>query len=251
MDNMIVNARRLKMKFHFLGTSYGAPTAERHCQSILIETTDDSAYLVDAGAPVIDILVRQGYDLSKIKGIFITHRHGDHMNGLFDIQYLAGVYGMRCKVYVPEQRIIDFMQEYFTMQFGDMKNELITYEVIKEGLCCIDGGLKVMAFRTAHLEASYGFIIEQEGIKVCITGDLSASLEDFPQDLRNENISLLVTECAHFDVDIIMEKIKESNIRKVAFLHVFPTIKYEYIKKQATDSTIEILLPKDGDFYEL
>ena len=70
------------MKIHFLGTSYGAPTAERHCQSILIETTDDSAYLVDVGAPVIDILVKQGYDLAKIKGIFITHRHGDHMNGL-------------------------------------------------------------------------------------------------------------------------------------------------------------------------
>ena len=137
------------------------------------------------------------------------------------------------------------------MQFGGMKNELITYEVIKEGICCIDGGLKVMAFQTAHLEASYGYVLEHEGIKMCITGDLSASLEDFPQDLKNENISLLVTECAHFDLDIIMKKINESNLKRVAFLHVFPTIKYECMKKHAINSTIEILLPKDGDTYEL
>ena len=87
------------MKIRFLGTSFGAPSAGRHQQSILLETADGSGYLVDAGAPVLDILVNTGYDLTKLKAVFITHLHGDHMNGLHDIINLAAYYGIRCDKY--------------------------------------------------------------------------------------------------------------------------------------------------------
>ena len=55
------------MKIRFLGTSFGAPAVGRHQQSILLETESGNAYLVDAGAPVLDILVNTGYDLKKSK----------------------------------------------------------------------------------------------------------------------------------------------------------------------------------------
>ncbi len=45
------------MKIKFLGTSYGAPSIGRRQQSILIETDDKNAYLIDTGAPVTDVLV--------------------------------------------------------------------------------------------------------------------------------------------------------------------------------------------------
>ena len=77
------------MKIRFLGTSYGAPAPGRHQQNLLLETESGRDYLVDAGAPVLDILAGEGYDFSRLKAIFITHLHGDHMNGLADILNLA------------------------------------------------------------------------------------------------------------------------------------------------------------------
>ncbi|MBQ4607246.1 MAG: MBL fold metallo-hydrolase, partial [Clostridia bacterium] len=70
----------------------------------LLEADSGEAYLVDAGAPVLDILVNAGYDLTKLKAVFITHLHGDHMNGLHDIINLAAYYNIRCTIWLSEQR---------------------------------------------------------------------------------------------------------------------------------------------------
>ena len=76
------------MNIRFLGTGFGAPYKNRHQQSILIEV-GENAYLFDAGAPVTDILSFSQYDMSRIKTVFISHLHGDHMNGLNDMINLA------------------------------------------------------------------------------------------------------------------------------------------------------------------
>ena len=62
------------MKIKFLGTSHGVPLPERHYQSILIET-DNGDYLFDAGAPVMECWIKEGYDLTKLKSVFVTHVH--------------------------------------------------------------------------------------------------------------------------------------------------------------------------------
>ena len=47
----------------------------------LIETAK-GGYIIDAGAPVMDCLLRRGFEPEKLKAVFITHMHGDHVNGL-------------------------------------------------------------------------------------------------------------------------------------------------------------------------
>ena len=64
------------MKITFLGTSHGVPSEERYCQSMLLEI-GENAYLIDAGAPVMNILLRRHFDLNRLKAIFLTHMHGD------------------------------------------------------------------------------------------------------------------------------------------------------------------------------
>ena len=54
------------MKITFLGTSHGVPAADRYCSSAMIEV-NGSVYLIDAGAPVIDLLIRQALKAYKHK----------------------------------------------------------------------------------------------------------------------------------------------------------------------------------------
>ena len=251
------------MKIRFLGTSHGVPTPGRHCQSILIET-DKGACLIDAGAPVMDILINDGYDLNKIKAIFVTHMHSDHMSAVPDIVCLASWYytDMSFKVYLPEQRGIDAIRDYCAVRlFGEYKKDYediakrITYHLFSEGAVYDDGGMKVSAFPTEHMYTTtgiaYGFLVEADGKKVYVTGDMHSSLKDFGEFLYEEKVDLLITECAHFDPVLLCGKLKKCKADTVAVIHVFPPRRYDELKNQEKELGLRMIYPKDGDEYEL
>ena len=70
------------MKIRFLGTGHGVPTATRSCSSTLIES-GGAIYYVDGGAPIVDRTLQSGRALTDARAFFITHTHGDHVNGIF------------------------------------------------------------------------------------------------------------------------------------------------------------------------
>lgn len=70
------------MKITFLGASHGVPEANRRCSCTMVEVSG-RYYFVDMGIMAIDELVTRGIPVDAVKGIFITHMHGDHTNGLF------------------------------------------------------------------------------------------------------------------------------------------------------------------------
>ena len=69
------------MKITFIGSSHGVPEPNRKCTSIMIEA-GENVYFIDMGTPAIDALRTRGISIDRVKGIFITHMHGDHTNGL-------------------------------------------------------------------------------------------------------------------------------------------------------------------------
>lgn len=238
------------MKILFLGTSYGAPSKDRHQQSILIEENED-LYVFDAGAPVLDILIKDGYDLSKIKAIFISHIHGDHLNGIFDLLNLSDYFKMDFTVYLSEQRGIDLLKNYCEMQNCALKSGRVKLCLIEEGLFYNDRVLKVSAFKTAHMKngkiPSYGFMIDDSDNKLCITGDLNASLNDFPNFLYSEHTDLIVAECAHFSAESLFHKLKLCNSRAFAIIHVMPCDKYSQLKMIFENSSLKAYFPNDND----
>ena len=68
------------MKLYFLGTSHGVPAGDRFCSCYVLEV-GEKLYILDAGAPVSKLLLEQGKDMKNIKGLFLSHFHGDHMDG--------------------------------------------------------------------------------------------------------------------------------------------------------------------------
>ncbi|MBQ8641548.1 MAG: MBL fold metallo-hydrolase [Clostridia bacterium] len=240
------------MNIRFLGTSFGAPAVGRHQQSILLETDCGDAYLIDAGAPVLDILVNDRYDLTKIKAIFITHLHGDHMNGLMDILNLSGYFGIRCDVYLSEQRGIDAFSAFLEMMTGTAAVPNIHFRLIREGGFYDDGNLQVTGVATDHMEKpSYGFLLSADGSRVYITGDLHPSLRDFPAFLSAEDVDMIVAECAHFSPEELYAKIRNCRAKQAAVIHVMPEGKYAALRKCALDMPIPVLFPQDGDTYSI
>jgi len=63
------------------GTSSGRPTLNRHVSSLAV-VGDGEWWLFDCGEAAQIQLMRAGLSAHKLAGIFITHLHGDHFNGL-------------------------------------------------------------------------------------------------------------------------------------------------------------------------
>ena len=72
------------MKLVFLGTGAGVPSKFRNVSSILLDLTDSNgeAWLVDAGEGAQLQLMKTSVGPKKIRRIFVSHLHGDHLFGL-------------------------------------------------------------------------------------------------------------------------------------------------------------------------
>jgi hypothetical protein len=93
----------------------------------------------------------------------------------------------------------------------------------------------------------FGFLIENSGRRLCITGDLSPSLEDLPKLLQCERTDLIVSECAHFSAAALFEKLKLCKADAFAIVHVMPCEKYSQLKVIAESSGLNVCFPDDGD----
>ncbi len=85
-----------------LGSSSAKPTAGRH-PSAQIVNIHEQYFLVDAGEGCQQQMFRYGVNPLKLRAVFISHLHGDHLFGLFPMLSTLGLYGRKTslKIYAP------------------------------------------------------------------------------------------------------------------------------------------------------
>ena len=240
------------MKIKFYGTSHGGPEVGRECQCIFLDT-EKGSYFFDMGCLTAPKLKNDGYDINKVKGIFITHLDRDHIAGLLDFIMITTVRhkDARFKVHLPEERGEKAIKSFLnTMNEPVYSVDRISYDIYSEGEIFNDGNIKVTAFRTNHLaepKKSYGFLIEGEGKKIYITGDIHESLSDFPKVAEGE-LDLLVTEGAHFEIEALFKKLENCKAEKIMVIHTNrQNEKYPELEKGKDRVSGELILPSDGD----
>lgn len=246
------------MKITFLGTSHGVPDKGRFCQSILIES-GGAAYLVDAGAPVIDLLIRKDFDLTKIKAVFITHMHGDHIDGLLSLVDLCSWYFRNTDfdIYFTEKEGIPCFENMLNMIF---KNALefpkgrLRFKLMQSDFIYDDSNIKVTPVPTGHIfkqnRPAFGYIIEGEGKKVYISGDLNGETIDYSDIVNYEEIDAFVVECAHFAPERLIEKLKKCIAKRVMVIHGYRAeIANAFAEFKNTNPGFELIYPSDGDEY--
>lgn len=220
------------MKITFLGTSHGAPSAERFCSCIMLES-GDAIYIIDAGAPLYDQLLRFGRDPEKVRAVFTTHAHGDHIAGL---PRFAALMDGRAKsacvdLYLTEQKMADAIVNLIEVGSGaPMKGKRVHFHTVHEDFVYEDENIRLWLIPNCHLKnrrdtpdrPSYCAVVEAEGRRVIFTGDLSPRLaqDDFPKLAMEEPSDVLICEMAHFGPDAIEPYLEKCLAGEVWFTHV-------------------------------
>lgn len=245
------------MKITFLGTSHGVPAADRYCSSAMIET-GDSVYLIDAGAPTIDLLIRRGVNLDAVKAVFTTHLHGDHVFGVIQMASLFNWYFKTTDAdfYLTEQAGVDAVKNVIETVDNPLC-ERVRLKLMAENTVYEDKNIRVTPYPTRHLahanRPAYSYLIEAEGKKVLFSGDLSGRLEkqDFPAYALENEVDLMICEMAHFGVEHVSSYLEKCRAKELLFNHVFPLHKLDEINALNGKYPYPIRTVDDGDEIEL
>ncbi len=152
----------------FLGTSGAVPQPRRFVSSILVRDWNGFSILLDAGEGAQLRLMEAGGSPMDIDAIFITHSHGDHINGVAGLLQSMAVLGRRKPLWIVGHRsVTEFVQEVLEVQGSRLGFE-VKYTTISD--LALRGATRVYArggdqlllgwFKTCHTRDSYGFILE-------------------------------------------------------------------------------------------
>lgn len=250
------------MKVKFLGTAAGVPSVGRECTSVMLRV-GGFVYLIDAGASVTHKMCDADISVDKIKAVFFTHYHLDHMYGLSDILRVVNKRkegSLPTDYYFTEKGAIDAWKKYFTEAVGKINESLNVFHFYESGVIFDDGNIKVTAIPNAHLKKynrpSYSFAIEAEGKRLIFSGDLSQGLSegDFPDAAKLEQTDLLVLEYAHFDLEDMIPHLEKCKLKALCFNHISrPQEKLPLIKALADSGrfSFSVNAVTDGDEIEI
>lgn len=235
------------MKITFLGTSHGVPEAHRKCSCMMIEI-DENIYFVDMGMPVVNELRRRGKEMEAIKGVFITHVHSDHINGLVQFADLTSWYFTDCApvVVVPDLEVARVIGEWLRVHPHSRQHEL-RYQKTEAGVVFDDGLLKVTAFPVQHCRNAHAYLLESGGKAVLCTGDIDRYTPDAYFPYVDRRLDLLIGECAHTDPMEYVNVLKNQPTERLYINHYNPErmARLYELKKHMDEHGVNMVIATD------
>ena len=240
------------MKLTFVGTSHGIPEADRFCTSMFLEV-GENVYIIDAGAPVSPMLLRYGLTHEAVKGVFVTHFHGDHFDGLFEFSDQLGwrYLGAHPKILLPEEKAAELLRVYMkTMSTTKRELDISSYV---DGNIYEDEEISVTAIPTDHSNLpSYAFSVKAEGKNILFSGDMHAQLTEFDRLFKDRQYDLVVFEGAHANLLENADIIGSVKTEKMVINHLYSYRNpNEEIKKLAERLHFSLFVATDGMILEI
>ena len=234
------------MKITFLGSSHGVPEANRKCSCLMVEV-GENIYFVDMGTPVVDEMRRLGKSMDAVKGVFITHVHGDHTDGLVQFVDLITWYFKTPNpvIVTPDLRMEQAINNWLDITLNG-KHSSLEYRQTTEGVVYDDGVLKVSAIPTQHCPGAHAYVLEAEGKTVLCTGDLANPGRDFPY--VDKELDLLVCESAHFPTTDYLPVLEKQQTKNICVTHYSPKRMESlyHFQQQMKDREQPMLIATDG-----
>lgn len=163
-----------KFQVNILGCGSATPTA-RHQPSCQVIDYRDKLFMIDCGEGAQLQFRRMGLKFSRLRHIFISHLHGDHLFGLpgllstMDLHEVQGT--VTVHIFSDGARLLKEWMDFFN-RGGEMK---IDYDIIEPGESRViydDSSLTVETFPLYHRTACSGFIFREKPKLRHINGDM-------------------------------------------------------------------------------
>lgn len=171
------------MSLHFSSLNSGS---NGNCYYI---GNDDEAVLVDVGLSCREVekrLSRSGLDLQKIKAVFISHEHSDHIKGL--------------PVFAKKHNIPVYISNPTKLSGKLLLNDLLTFNIAHQEEILV-GNLKVSAFSKSHDAADpYSFTIEYNDFCVGVFTDIGVVCENLIFHFKKCHAAFLES---NYDTDML------------------------------------------------
>lgn len=221
------------IKINFLGTCSGTePMPGRHHCSLVFDI-GGMLYWFDAGENCSHAAYTSGIDVQRVRAIFISHMHIDHIGGLanliFTIRKVANhrkqphINNNSYDVFVPDLEKFAAIK-LMANAYRPTGNVGIEDHEISDGIVFDDENIRVTALHNDHLREadkdgwhSYSYLIESEGKRIVFSGDVHYPHELDP--LIAEGCDLLIMETGHHKVAAVCEYAKSRGVRKLIFNH--------------------------------
>jgi ribonuclease Z len=173
-----------------LGTGDPQPRVDRFGPATLVEVAGQEL-LFDVGRGATQRLVQLDIALSALDGVFLTHFHSDHINGLADLWMTGWIpppYGRRSAPFevwgpVGTKSMLDHLEIAFEANTNiRIPDELLppegidtlAHEFDEDGVVYEKDGVVVTAFAVDHgelIKPAYGYRVDYDGRSVVISGD--------------------------------------------------------------------------------
>ena len=221
-------------KIHFFGTCSGTePIAGRNHVSFAVEI-NGVYYWFDAGEGCSRTAHLSGVDLLKVKSIFISHAHMDHVGGLGNL-----LWNIRKLTTISDRRPIDKCIHLYTPNIKSWEGlycllqnteagfkcdyDILTHQVV-DGVVYEDENIKVTAVHNHHLQSeegdgwlSFSYVIECCGKKVVFSGDVR-DVYDLDASV-GDGCDMLMMETGHHKIDDICKYVGGKNVDRLLFVH--------------------------------
>ena len=186
--NVMAGFPRNELHIGFCGTGSPLPSRDRAAACTVV-IADGKLFVFDMGGGSGNNLSLMGLPLDKIEGIWLTHLHSDHFEGLgpFTLQRWAGtsaktplpVFGPAGVTEITEglNAVYRIDSTYRIAHHGDAvvppSGFGITGTAIAPGIVYNTDGIKITAFAVDHdpIKPAFGYRVDWQGRSVTISGD--------------------------------------------------------------------------------
>ncbi|MFA5713896.1 MAG: ribonuclease Z [Bacteroidales bacterium] len=154
----------MTFSFTSLGIASAVPTLSRD-QSAHVVNLHERFYLIDCGEGCQKSLLRAGISPLKIKEIFISHIHGDHIFGLPALLSTNALLGRRepLDIYAPLNfaPLLQFYKSYFGSEFTyEIRHKVVSGDSLE--LLLETPKAQIYSFPLNHRIACYGYLFKEK-----------------------------------------------------------------------------------------
>lgn len=207
-----------------LGTGSCQSNPYRFNASILVEV-DDALYLFDAGTPVDALICRVGKDVARLRAVFITHMHADHIGGLPVLLRAVSMAGGHVSVFLPEASAEQAMLPWMRAMRLENAFSAASFLIVSECTSIYQDALvTVGAIATDHIPAkvpvTFAYTLSAQNKRILYTGDLCADLHDYPKCATEQYFDVCLLEATHFTPETAFPLLHASQFGQLIFVHV-------------------------------